>query len=397
MNDLYKACNESLDGSGRDVGRLCFETSEMTKDNLTGQYTLPKKDDETAGSNDDCWQLALDSSWQLSEHDPEAEIVLESETANESSSTSGSNENKPLAAEIDLGEEESKSEKWHDKKRCRYLMLLLLLLSVILLAALLGTRSDDPSKAVAAAIAIVATTNSSDVPSSTPSTFPSPHPSTTPSFAPSYECRAGMKEFTLDYSIDISRDLHNATWELRDSCSGEIVSKCMPCSLGTLVLGNRNGRNMQMEILQPLSECIPFGKEYVFHVYATDSRDSCCGFDAASFYVSYDNQLHSIPDEALITSSTGVDYKIYFGESDIPCASDAPSSSPSSYPTFYSTDDPSRNPTHKPTSAPTKSPITNKPTNNPITNPPHEQSNCIRWRMPRAVRATVILLNWNTD
>jgi hypothetical protein len=33
------------------------------------------------------------------EHDPETEIVLESETANESSSTSGSNENKPLAAD----------------------------------------------------------------------------------------------------------------------------------------------------------------------------------------------------------------------------------------------------------------------------------------------------------
>lgn len=350
MTDLYKACDESLNGSGREVGRLQLKKDDRFNDNLTGQYAMRKKE-HTKDNSDDCWKLALDSSWQLSEQGP-------SETAN--GSTSSINENRPLAPEIcnarDTNDESI--EKWHEKKRCRYLALLLLLIPIVVLAALLGTRDDggESKEAAAAAIAFVVPTNSTDVPSSMPSNFTS----ATPSFSPSVQCLNGLIELSLDHSISISKDKHNSTWEVLDACTGQVISKCLPCSLGTLVLGNKNGRKMQMEVLQPSSECLSREKEYIFHVYSTNDPDSCCGFDASSVSISYGNEVYTIPDEILMQSS--LDYTKHFGESEIPCSSDNPSSSPSIWPTFKLTDDPSKHPTSKPSAPPTQAPSTSKPT-----------------------------------
>jgi hypothetical protein len=367
MDDLYKACSESVDGSGREVGRLEFQSEERTTDDLTGQYNVMRKKDHTStNTDDDCWQLALDSSWQLSECESETESVDNHKpgTGDESSTSSSNHENKPLEkVSIEEKVSEENSDQWNNKKTCRYSMILLMLLSIILLAALLGVNRDDNTKEVtAAATAFVSYANVTEVPSLAPSNYyPIEHPSNVPSSAPSDQCPIGMREFSVHHSMPISKDLHNATWELRDACTGELVSKCQPCSLGTLVFGNRSGRRIQMEVLQPTSECILLGREYSFRVFSTDDSDSCCGFDASSFVVGYDNQSYSIPDDALIQSD--LDHTMYFGKGDEPCSSDAPSSSPSYWPTFKLTNDPSKSPTAKPTPVLTRPPSTQFPTN----------------------------------
>ena len=390
MNDLYKACNESLSGSECDVGKFEIHSYDAKKDDLTGKYILPRKD-----ATDDNWQLALDSSWQLSEHNSEVEAVPQSEAANESSSS----QTQDVEVRItELKEAETQTEKWSTKRRCRYLLLLLLLLSVILLGAILGTRSDDVSKESAAAIAFVVPANASDVPSSSPSAS-STFLSATPSLAPSSACPVGMKEFVIDHSLQISRDRFNATWELQDACSGEVILKCLPCSLGTLVFGNKNGRHLQgMEILEPFSQCIPSDTEYRFKMLSSDEPDACCGFDATAFSITYGNETFSAPDQFSGLSADGIGYTAYLGEGNGDCDSDIQSSYPSMWPTFRMTDEPSRYPTTKPTSIPTSyptniptsyptakpttlptspptayptnAPVTNMPTNYPITNPP---------------------------
>jgi hypothetical protein len=99
-----------------------------------------------------------------------------------------------------------------------------MLLSIILLAALLGVNRDDNTKEVtAAATAFVSYANVTEVPSVAPSNYyPSEHPSNVPSSAPSDQCPIGMREFSVHHSMPISKDLHNATWELRDACTGEL-------------------------------------------------------------------------------------------------------------------------------------------------------------------------------
>eukprot|EP00956_Cyclotella_meneghiniana_P026805 scaffold58884_cov68-Cyclotella_meneghiniana.AAC.1 len=203
VNDLYKTWNDSGDGSGRDVGRLQFQINEQNKDNLTGKYVMPKKGDEA----DDDWELALSSSWQLSEQNPESEIVDES--------LSSSNE----IFIVEPKEKATQSKKWHEKNRCRYFMLLFLLLSAIILGVVLGTEEDATRETPAAAMVFVDASNSTDYPSMYPSLQP------TASFAPSAECPVGMQQLSIDHfigqSISISNDRHNSTWELIDTCSGE--------------------------------------------------------------------------------------------------------------------------------------------------------------------------------
>lgn len=351
ISDLYKACNESLDGSGREVGKLRIEENTRTKDNITGQYVMRKKG-HAVDDNNDCWQLALDSSWQLSEQEP----------SEPGDSTLSSNANKTGTPEICIAEETEQEsiEKWHEKKRCRLYLLLLLLIPIIILAALLGTRRDDTSEeTAAAAIAFFVPNNSTEVPSSSPSNFTS-IPSSTPSFSPSSPCKTELVEFSLDHFVQISRDSHNATWEILNGCTGEVISSCLPCSLGTLVLDTKNNdRRMQMEMLQSTSECVSHSQEYAFRVYSTNDSDRCCGFDPSSVSISFLNEVYTIPDDILLQSS--FDYTVYFGESEVPCSSDAPSAAPSSWPTFKLTYDPTRFPTVAPSPLPsprpTKSPV----------------------------------------
>ena len=386
MDDLYKACNESLSGSECDVGKFEIHSYDAKEVDPKGLYNVSRKD-KPDGDGDN-WKLALESSWQLSEHNSETEAVTKSETANESSST------QTQAVEVciaEVKEAETQTEKWSNKKRCRYLLLLLVLLSVILLGAILGTRSDDVSKEAAAAIAFVVPANASDVPSSSPSVSSSMFPSSTPSVVSrssvesSSECPDGTGKFSIDHSLQISKDRFNATWELQDACSGEVISKCLPCSLGTLVLGNRNGKNLQeMEILQPTSQCILSEANYRFRVFSTNDPDSCCGFDAATFSLTYGNELYSAPDVFTSLASDVFSYTVHFGDGDGKCNSDAQSSYPSMWPTFGMTDDPSRYPTTKPTPLPSPpptfyptpfptSPPTPYPTRTPVTNRPTQK------------------------
>ncbi|KAL3798986.1 hypothetical protein HJC23_005125 [Cyclotella cryptica] len=392
VDDRYKVGDVSSVEDRRNVGKLQPRSSAYVQDNLNGQCVMPKKDDTLEKNSDHCWQLAIDSAWQLSTKVPEKDVVLPPETAYETLSTSSSHEKEPPPiASPEVYHDEPKDEEKHDSnfyetKRCRYLsLLLLLLLSIILLGVLLSSRSRGTTNdAVAAAMVAVVATNSTYVPSYTPSASPSVIPSALPSDVPSSGCPVGEKAFFLDHSIpNMSSDRHNATWELRDSCSAELVLACLPCSLGTVVLGNRNGRNMQIEILQPLSQCIPSGREYSFHVYSTDNPDSCCGFDADSFYIRYNNEQYSIADFVLFPYPDDINFTIVLGENEKPCglstAQIETSSSPSLWPTFDLTSEPSDSPTNKPTTSPTKlpsspptpspvskSPVTNSPTKQPL-------------------------------
>ncbi|KAL7522406.1 hypothetical protein ACHAWX_007092 [Stephanocyclus meneghinianus] len=389
VDDRYKVGDLSSVQDERNVGKLQPRSNLYADEKSTGQFVMPKKDDTPENESDRCWQMAIDSAWQLSNEIPENEKAVQTETAYESISASNCNEHQPPSStSLEICDDEFKEEKckrkFYEKKSFRcYSILFLFLLSVILFGALFGTRSKYTTNQIsAAAVAAITVTNSSDVPSFTPSASPSVIPSASLSGAPSSGCPVGEKDFFLDHSIpNFSNDLHNATWELRDSCSGELVLACLPCSLGTVVLGNRNGRSMQIEILQPLTQCIPSGKEYSFHVYSTDNPDSCCGFDVNSFYLRYDNEQYSIADDLLLSYGDDVNYTIYVGERDTPCRSAAAQvetlSSPSLWPTFQLSTDPSNSPTLKPTASPTKSP-SSPPTpspasTSPVTNLPTKQ------------------------
>jgi hypothetical protein len=389
IDEKYNAVDESFYGKARDVGKLQPRSIEYKEDNLSGQYTLPKNDD------DDYWQLAVDSIHSCrgseSEIESESELEIEHET-NQDLASLASDEEKPLqdaAPEIcsaETTDEVVREEKWYKKKKCRYLWLLLLLLPVIILASVLGRREDDTTKNSAAAavipVGVAAALNSTEVPSSTPSASPSAFPSTSSELqtvAPTPECPFdGDILFSLQHSIpSVSTDVGNATWSLRDSCTGEVVLECLPCSMGTLTLGKKNlfgnrHRNMQIEILQGVTKCIPSRREYIFEVSSTNDPDSCCGFDVYSYSLRFNNNL--VGNE--IQSVDGIDHIFYIGESDEPCTS---SSAPSLWPTFDAvTHEPTRAPSQEPTkkpsispsNLPTRAPVTDQPTKMPITSQP---------------------------
>lgn len=154
-----------------------------------------------------------------------------------------------------------------------------------------------------------------------------------------------------------------STWFVKDVCSGDVILSCnRPCpssavarssSSSTAVMhDNNNGRYLQGGGGQEESttqQCIPGDREYVFVVEPAESPDTCCGFDANTFVLTYDDYL--------VTSGiNGLDNRsVFFGQAGVPCPSNSPSVSPSE----TSSAVPTMNPTVKPT---TRSPTTLSPT-----------------------------------
>lgn len=175
-----------------------------------------------------------------------------------------------------------------------------------------------------------------------------------------------------------------STWFVKDVCSGDVILSCnRPCpssavartsSSSTAAMNNNNnGRYLQGGGGQEESatqQCIPGDREYVFVVEPAESPDTCCGFDANTFVLTYDDYLVTSGIEGLDNRS------VFFGQAGVPCPSNSPSASPSE---TSSSAVPTMNPTVKPTTrspttlSPTKRNFlftaTSSPTTNPTVNP----------------------------
>lgn len=240
-----------------------------------------------------------------------------------------------------------------------YLLLLLLLALIVILGVLLGTRNDEEQVAAASVGGIIlppmlVVDNSTNVPSS------SPTESVYPTVAPTTQCPVDMKPFSIMHlrQDDSSQAASSSesTWRIKDACSGEIVARCLPCSLASFFQpepdsedsslfesnkGEPTRRRSEGDRLGNTTECIPADNEYVLEIVPADEAAPCCGFHPATSIISYDNVVVSYG-----ASSESRHDMMYFGEKETPCKSDTPSLSPTVEETVLPT---KRRPTPQPT------------------------------------------------
>mmetsp|Transcript_41802 Transcript_41802/g.87753 ORF Transcript_41802/g.87753 Transcript_41802/m.87753 type:complete len:1083 (+) Transcript_41802:251-3499(+) len=336
----------------------------------------------------------------------------------EQTAQENSYQNEKRSDSLDDEEMVERAKKSGPNRRSRFLyfLVILLLILVVVMGVLLGKKNnaaENSSSLNNAAITsdILASTrvaNSTNGPSSypsTPSSYPSTastnKPSTTPSLAPSAECGAEAKTFSINHphgtkivSTTLDGSPHDATWILKNACSGKVIAQCRPCSLGSLSLGSLTltsprsylspqigerksiiphhskqklkptHRTTQM-ILQNMTECLPVNNEYVFEVKPVEASESCCGFDPSTFILSYDNVVIATETSHGAYDNNFNWQKTYFGESGTLCEADTESSTPSSIPSYGT----SYIPSNIPSDIPSISPITNQPTQNPSFHP----------------------------
>jgi len=308
--------------------------------------------------------------------------------------------------DVDDSAKESNPRRDH---RYLYPVVIILLALVIVLGVLLGKKNNSnkssattsnnaaTSPYVSSPIIIV---NDTSWPSSYPSVVIktlSNGPSTTPSPAPSAECNSETKAFSIEHPKEgniiestLFGSSSHATWILKNACSGEVISQCHPCSLGSLSLTsskpnlsmkggadkNAYTRRTEQQLLQNIKKCLPINNEYVFEVQSTGVSESCCSFDPGSFILSFDNVVltHAVSD-----GSDAYDYDwpstYFFGESETVCnkaevkTSSSPTKSASQKPSLVLSEEPSYVPSRVRSTAPSVSPITNSPTLVPTTRP----------------------------
>eukprot|EP00571_Detonula_confervacea_P017053 CAMPEP_0172309230 /NCGR_PEP_ID=MMETSP1058-20130122/9585_1 /TAXON_ID=83371 /ORGANISM="Detonula confervacea, Strain CCMP 353" /LENGTH=549 /DNA_ID=CAMNT_0013021815 /DNA_START=151 /DNA_END=1797 /DNA_ORIENTATION=+ len=222
------------------------------------------------------------------------------------------------------------------KHKWLYLLLLFLLALVVILGVLLGTRNDDERAVVGAVGGVmlppVVVVNSSSAPSSYPSA------SLQPSVTQTLECPVDTKPFSIKHLQHSNRYLattsNDATWKIKDACSGEVIAQCEPCSLASmfqpqpedLSAQSQNNdeptRRLEEMHLGNITECLPIDNEYVLEILPAKESEPCCGFDPSTSIMSYDNVLVNYG------ASDGSLNSMYFGERETPCRSETPSVSP---------------------------------------------------------------------
>mmetsp|Transcript_27648 Transcript_27648/g.50359 ORF Transcript_27648/g.50359 Transcript_27648/m.50359 type:complete len:720 (+) Transcript_27648:109-2268(+) len=302
--------------------------------------------------------------------------------------------------DIDYSAKESNPRRGH---RFLYPVVLLLLALVIVLGVLLG-KKNNPNKSFATTSNNAATSpyvsnpiiivNNASWPSSYPSvvtTILSNGPSTMPSPAPSAECISETKAFSIEHPKEgkiiestLFGSSSHATWILKNACSGEVISQCHPCSLGSLSLtsskpnmsmkrgADKNAftRRTEQQLLQNITECLPINNEYVFEVQSSRESESCCGFDPGSFILLFDNVAltHDVLDGSDAYDNDWPS-TYFFGESETACnkaevkTSSSPTKSASPKPSLVPSASRVRS------TAPSASPFTNPPTLVPTTRP----------------------------
>lgn len=352
--DSYKSVDDELsEGNIRCIGKLPLRRESSNAEVFTGQCVLPKKIEGGSGN-----EMNIDAI-KADQHATSSESMSSNEGNTQCSETFVSLQPNNWKA----GNKRSKRE------RCLYLLVLLLLLTVVILGTVLGTKSN---KEVAGAAAAVFVNSASQAPSIMPSLAPSSviqtsQPSMIPSLLPSTECPANTTPFSINHPFQTTK-ASTSKWILRDACSGEVVLQCLPCSIGTVVLGGSSGEAQRQEdqLLTNINECIPSDVEYVLEVSADDIT-SCCGFDASSFVATFDRAM-VVNGASSLSKIDGS--RTYFGEGDAPCESDSPSTVPSQASSISPSNEPSSMPILPPTKPqsppPSAPPVTSSPTQSPV-------------------------------
>ncbi|KAL7432869.1 hypothetical protein ACHAXM_003291 [Skeletonema potamos] len=233
------------------------------------------------------------------------------------------------------------------KKKMRWLVLLLFFLStlVLVLGILLGKeRKEEDSAGIVVAAAPIFAENATEVPSMAPS---------------SPTCPTDKKLISVeDPSLAVNaEEPSQSVWYVKDACTDDVILSCLPCSQGTLVLGTREDdaqqgrsdgylRNLKNALSQN-EQCVPSDGEYVFVVELAVSPNQCCGFNAASYVLKYDDMVVASSEDDV--SGSSIEKEVFFGE-DKAC-SDLQSS-----PTVKPSKDPTAQPTKKPSQVPTNQP-----------------------------------------
>lgn len=320
------------------------------------------------------------------------------------SETGGGNEkgSHDLTSQTDSENDDEKR-----KRKCLYLFILLLIALVAVLAALLGRKKEENGFAAVGAVGGTllppfAQKSDTVVPSLYPSTFPSIESSLQPSLSPSPECPMGTHVFSIEHihhseryvgipsakSVATKHTRHrehsppaatatnNATWKIKDACTGDIVAECLPCSISRisfpssqrlpLMKPRSNGLSRSFEAkVEDISMCLPINNEWLLEIHPAKDANECCGFDPTTSVIFFDDAvLTGLANNVMDESST------FFGEAETPCASESPSGSPSIRESAMPSLDPSRTQSYIPSisasSPPSITPTSSSPTQSPV-------------------------------
>ncbi|KAL7483642.1 hypothetical protein ACHAW6_009288 [Cyclotella cf. meneghiniana] len=255
------------------------------------------------------------------------------------------------------------------QKRKRALLSLLLLACALALSLgfLFGTRQkDNTSNQFNLSLFSY---NATHVPSGRPSNYPSL--SRMPSLSPTAHCPTGTKPFRVE--IIRQQNLtgwtqaeifaYDATWTLREACSEKVIMECLPCQANTR---DAHLDERQNDLFDHSSTgaggCLSFRHQYIFEVKTSGGIETCCGFVASEYVVTYDGnlivegetiQLAAENNTGGFTALNGetneklMEFRAYFGSQEEPC----PTTSPNELPTFDSI-----NPTREEIQQPSQSP-----------------------------------------
>eukprot|EP00986_Skeletonema_menzelii_P018503 scaffold26650_cov181-Skeletonema_menzelii.AAC.1 len=215
------------------------------------------------------------------------------------------------------------------KQRCLLLPALLILAVVIIIGIVFGTSSGD----------------SSPEKNDSMTSFPK-HLSKCPAREKHVSIRHYSQQPLPTRQIVTSTPPTNATWSLKDSCSGEVLMKCEPClfsdtgDIAFEFVEKRNGigdsKSDGEDIRRILNErgssgiCVPDDREYIFEVRKTDgsAEDRCCNFDATAFFVTYDSVTVVDSAHTIIDSDGGVTSTSFSDGGVSPCPTASPSAAP---------------------------------------------------------------------
>jgi len=362
VEDNYKSESWGVEaGSVGGVGRLKFGGTDASEETYDGSFMKVKKEGEELNT-----EMATPTaiSRGASEHGA-------------SSSLKSDEENGPAV--------DGMSTAMKKRRRCLVMLLLLpLFILVLLLGILLGKeRKEEDSAGTALAVVPIFAENSTEAPSMAPSAQ---------SVLPGPSCPTDSKLISLeDLSSAVNaKEPSQYIWYVKDACTGNVISSCLPCSESSLVLGNRednfqqgrsNGhlRNLQSVAFQ--NQCVPSDGTYVFVVEPAVSPNQCCGFDTTSYILNYGDKVVASSEDDNSASST--EKQVVFGEGTA-CPAALLSSSPTGTPSKEPTPQPTKQPSPRPTPRPTKQPSSG-PTNGPTCSTEQDFNLCLAVDMSGSV------------
>ena len=217
------------------------------------------------------------------------------------------------------------------------IVLLLLMCSLALALGLIYGSSpesrDNPSDNENSLENLVFLTNGTDYPSSSPSS------SIILSQLLAERCSVNTKLFELQVTSQSFTEstqaqifANDATWVVKEECSGDIVLECQPCNADAAIYNN-----LFDDASNAWVECLSMQKQYIFEVNESSGKESCCNFTISNFLVTYDGVVVLEGD----TTNDRADNTILFGERNEPCPTTPPSRFPSLGPTMFVSEIPS--------------------------------------------------------